>query len=102
MNLLSLILVFVCVLIVVQFWRLRGIAEYMVEYANQYCNKHNLQYISLARTGSKFTAYKGKLDWHLNYQMEFSSDGESGYVGTLTCHGKQVINIDLPAYRIAN
>ena len=99
---LSLILVFVCVLIVVQFWRLRGISEYMVGYANQYCNKHNLQYISLARTGSKFTAYKGKLDWQLRYQMEFSSDGESGYLGTLTCHGKEVINIDLPAYRIAN
>jgi hypothetical protein len=74
----------------------------MVGYANQYCNKHNLQYISLARTGSKFTAYKGKLDWQLRYQMEFSSDGESGYLGTLTCHGKEVINIDLPAYRIAN
>ena len=102
MNLLSLILVFVCVLIVVQFWRLRGIAEYMVGYANHYCNKHNLQYISLARTGSKFTAYKGKLDWQLSYQMEFSSDGESGYLGTLTCHGKEVISIDLPAYRIAN
>lgn len=100
MDLLSLILVLVSSLIVIQFWRLRGIAEHMVEYAKQYCAKNSLQYISLARTSTKFTAYRGKLDWQLCYQLEFSSDGESGYTGTIVCHGKHVIQIELPVYRV--
>lgn len=100
MDLLNLLLLLGVSLIIFQFWRLRAIAEHMVQYANQYCKKHGLQYISLARTGTKFTGYKGKLDWQLSYQMEFSSDGESGYTGTIECHGKNVIRMDLPAYKI--
>jgi len=102
LDLLTLILLFASAIIIIQFWRLRSIAEHMVEYANQYCNKHGLQYISLARTSSKFTAYKGKLDWQLRYQLEFSSDGESGYLGTIVCHGKHVIQVDLPVYRVVD
>lgn len=90
------------ILLVIQFWRLRGVAEYMVDYAKQYCDKNGLQYMSLARTGTKFTAHKGRLDWQLSYQLEFSSDGESGYSGTIVSHGKHVIRIDMPAYRVDN
>lgn len=91
----------ILVLFGVQFWRLRAIAEHTVNYANQYCKKHQLQYISLARTGTRFKAYKGKLDWQLRYQMEFSSDGQTDYQGTIVTHGKQVISVDLPAYRVS-
>jgi predicted dithiol-disulfide oxidoreductase (DUF899 family) len=96
----SLVILLVLAIIVIQFWRLRSIAEHTVEYANQYCNKHQLQFISLARTGTKFKAYKGRLDWQLSYQMEFSSDGQTDYVGEIVSHGKVVINVDLPAYRV--
>jgi len=99
-DLSSLVILMVIVVIVIQFWRLRSIAEYMVDYANQYCKRHQLQYISLARSGTKFTAYKGRLDWQLVYQLEFSSDGQTEYVGTITSHGKHVIDIELPAYRV--
>lgn len=87
--------------IIIQFWRLRAIAEHMVVLAHQYCKKNQLQYISLARTRTKFIAHKGKLDWQLSYQLAFSSDGETEYTGVLTCHGKHLINIDLPAYKIS-
>lgn len=87
-------------LIVIQFWRLRGIAEHMVNYANQYCDKNGLQYMSLARTTTKFTVYKGRFDWQLQYQLEFSSDGQYDYTGNIVCHGKHIIQMDMPAYRV--
>jgi hypothetical protein len=96
----SLVIFMVLVVIAVVFWRLRSIAEFTVQYATQYCKKHQLQFISLARVGTKFTAYKGKLDWQLRYQMEFSSDGQTDYVGTIVSHGKYVIEVELPAYRV--
>lgn len=100
MDLLSVVVLLLVVVIVIQFWRLRAIAEYTVEYANQYCKRHQLQYISLARTATKFTAYKGRLDWQLNYQLEFSSDGQTEYVGSIVTHGKHIVEIELPAYRV--
>ena len=100
MNLVNVVLFLVVVVIVVQFWRLRGIAEYMVQYANRYCDKHQLQYISLARTSTAFRLYKGRIDWELRYEMGFSSDGQTAYTGVITSHGKNVIDIQLPAYRV--
>lgn len=100
MDLASLVLILLIIVIAIQFWRLRSIAEYMIVYANQYCNKNNLQYISLARTKSRFTAYKGRIDWQLKYEMAFTSDGENEYRGTITCHGKHIINVDMPVYRV--
>lgn len=102
MDLSSLVILMVIVLVAMQFWRLRSIAEYMVNYTNQYCTRHDLQYISLARTSTKFKIYKGRLDWQLSYQLEFSSDGKTDYIGNIVSHGKHVINIDLPAYRVAS
>jgi hypothetical protein len=99
-DLLSVVVFLIIVMIAIQFWRLRAIAEYTVEYANLYCKRHQLQYISLARTATKFTAYNGRLDWQLNYQLEFSSDGQTEYVGSIVTHGKHVIEIELPAYRV--
>ncbi len=100
MDLGSVVILLIVVIIVVQFWRLRAIAEYMVQFANQYCNRHQLQYISLARTGTKFTVHKGRLDWQLKYELAFSSDGETEYTGELVAHGKHVIDVDLPAYKV--
>lgn len=100
MDLASLVLLLLIIVIAIQFWRLRTIAEYMIDYANQYCDKHNLQYISLARTKSRFTGYKGKLDWQLRYELAFTSDGQNEYKGDITCHGKHIIRLDMPAYRV--
>jgi hypothetical protein len=100
-DLTNVVIILTLIVIGVQFWRLRSIAEYMVQYANRYCKKHKLQYISLARTDTKFRIYKGRLDWQLRYQMEFSSDGQTDYIGTIVSHGKNVVSVELPAYRIS-
>lgn len=100
MDLGSFILLMLMTVTVIQFWRLRSVAEFAVIYAKQYCQKNGLQYLSLARTHTSFKAYKGRLDWHLSYQLEFSSDGETDYRGTIVCHGKHVVKVDMPAYRV--
>jgi hypothetical protein len=83
-----------------QYWRLRGIAEFSIQYANQYCEQHNLQFLSLARRSTRISAYRGKLDWKVVYQLEFSSSGSDAYIGTMTSFGNKVIEMNLPAYKI--
>ena len=100
MDLASVTILLGLILVVFQFWRLRSIAEHMVVLTNQYCKKNQLQYISLARTTTKFAVHKGKLDWQLSYQLAFSSDGETEYKGELVCHGKYLISINLPPYKV--
>lgn len=86
--------------IIAQFWRLRSIAESTLQFAKRYCKNNNLQYISLARIKTQITFRKGKVNWLLIYQLDFSSDGETSYQGYIECIGKQIQKIDLPAYKI--
>ncbi len=100
MNLLELCLVLLAGLVIFQFWQLRAIAEYSVKQAEAYCEKNRLQFVSLARTSTKFKAYKGRLNWQVTYSLCFSSDGETEYEGEIICHGAHLIKVDLPAHRI--
>ncbi|GBL04142.1 DUF3301 domain-containing protein [Glaciecola sp. KUL10] len=100
MTLSSLIILLSIGLISFQFWRLRGIAEHCIAFAKQYCDNNNLQFISLARQSTKFTIYKGKLDWKISYTLEFSSNGEDAYEGKLVSIGKHIASVELPVYKI--
>jgi len=84
----------------IQFWRLRGIAEFSIDYARQYCDRNNLQFMSLARQKTRLTAFRGKIDWKISYILEFSSNGEDAYEGELVSFGRNIIQIDLPVYKV--
>jgi hypothetical protein len=100
MTLGPLVILLVIGLIAFQFWRLRGISEFSIKYANKYCEQQNLQFLSLARRATRISSYRGKIDWKIVYQLEFSSNGEDAYVGTMTSFGSNVIEMNLPAYKI--
>jgi hypothetical protein len=100
MTLGPLVILFCFALMVFQFWRLRGIAEYSVDYAKRYCEKNQLQFLSLARRKTRISGFRGRLDWQVVYQLEFSSNHEDAYIGTMTSHGNRVIEMNLPAYKI--
>ena len=100
MTLGSLVILLSIALVAFQFWRLRGIGEFSIQYANQYCANQNLQFLSLARRSTRISAQKGKFDWKIVYQLEFSSSGSDAYIGTMTCFGHAVIEMYLPAYKI--
>jgi hypothetical protein len=102
MDIYNLIILIALFTIGLQFWRLRGIAESTVKYAKQYCKKEGLQYISLARVKTKLSFHRGKPDWLIDYQLEFSSDGEMQYNGIIQTHGKDVIKVELPVFRMVD
>ncbi|WP_371192584.1 DUF3301 domain-containing protein [Glaciecola sp. SC05] len=102
MDMYSLIILLLIVGVGIQFWRLRGISEYTIAYAEQYCKKEGLQFISLARYRTKLSLYRNKPDWLIDYHLEFSSDGETQYVGTIQTHGKRVVSVQLPVFRMAS
>jgi len=102
MDIYSLIILLFIFVIALQFWRLRGISEHTVAFAQRYCQKEGLQFISLARHKTRLHIYRAKPDWQVNYQLEFSSDGETRYLGTISTHGKQILSVDLPVFRVAN
>jgi hypothetical protein len=100
MTLGSLVILLSLSWIAFQFWRLRGMAEFSIQYANKYCEENNLQFLSLARRSTRIASHKGKLDWKIVYQLEFSSSGSDAYIGTMTSFGNKVIEMNLPAYKI--
>ena len=100
MTLGSLVILLSIAWIAFQFWRLRGMAEYSIQYATQYCEKQDLQFLSLARRSTRIASHRGKLDWKIVYQLEFSSSGSDAYIGTMTSFGNSVIEMNLPAFRI--
>ena len=96
----ELIVLLVVVLVAMQFWRIRGIAEQAKTYIQQYCEKYGLQLISLARQKTRLGIVKGKPDWHCQFSFEFSGTGEDSYQGSLRMAGTQILEVDMPAYRI--
>ncbi|MGL5947726.1 MAG: DUF3301 domain-containing protein [Aeromonas sp.] len=80
------------------FWRQRQQAELATRYLRQYCQRQDLQLLSVARSRRQWS--RQPLGLLTLYQFEFSSDGESAYQGTLRLRGLQVVGIDLPPFRM--
>ena len=82
------------------FWQTRLLAETAKKSTNDYAEKYSLQILTLARIKlSPSRNSEGRFCWKAHYQFEFSSDGESYYIGTIIVNGKNVVSIDTPAYR---
>ena len=80
---------------------IRKVAEKARYYAKQYCDKENLQYISIARRSSRLSVNKRHgLHWFSTFEFDFSGDGVSQYQGVLSMRSYKLEDIELPAYRI--
>jgi hypothetical protein len=100
MNLFDLVLLLGILLIIGQFWRIRGISEKANEHLKHYCELNQLQLISVARRKTRIGSYKGKLDWQIEFLFEFSGTGEDSYQGSLIMTGLFALETNTPAYRI--
>ena len=100
MTLSDIVVLLIVTIVAFQFWRVREIAEVAKAHLNDYCEEHNLQFISVARHKTRLTTVKGKIDWHCVFYFEFSANGEDAYIGTLTMNGLHITKTDVPAYRI--
>jgi len=100
MNLAHILLLLLIVVVAYQFWRIRAITEQANRYLQSYCEKQQLQLISVARRKTRLTLYRGKLDWHNHFDFEFSGNGEDSYLGEVEMKGLAVLSTHLPPYRI--
>ena len=80
------------------FWQQRRQAELAWQYLRHYCKQHELQLLSVARSHRRLA--RRPLRLLTCYEFEFSSDGESHYLGTLTMQGLNVAGIDIPPHRL--
>ncbi|TLU67549.1 DUF3301 domain-containing protein [Thalassotalea litorea] len=80
----------------------RKVAETARIFASKHCNQQGLQFISIARTSSRWTVNK-RQGLHLVsvFEFEFSGDNLSSYVGTVQMRGNRLENIELPPYSIS-
>lgn len=100
MNLLDLILLILIVLVAGAFWRVRAISEAVKQHLEAYCDRQNLQLISVARVKTRIGSYRGKLDLHSEFAFEFSGNGENAYQGEVKMVGVTLLDVQTPAYRI--
>jgi hypothetical protein len=100
MNLYDLILLIGIFLLAAMFWRIRAISEAVKTQLDAYCERQQLQLISVARVKTRLGSYKGKLDFHIDFVFEFSGNGEDSCQGQVKMIGLKVQNIDTPAYRV--
>jgi hypothetical protein len=100
MNLFDLVLLIGIFLLALMFWRVRGISEAVKTQLDTYCERQQLQLISVARVKIRLGSYKGKLDFHSDFVFEFSGNGEDSCQGQVKMIGLKVQNIDTPAYRV--
>jgi len=81
---------------------LRKVAEFGRQHVQKYCEKENLQYLSIARLSSRLRFSKRLgLYWLSQFEFEFSGDGESKYVGTAYLENYKLEQIVLPAFRVS-
>lgn len=100
MNLFDLVLFLTILVAIFMFWRFRAMAEKANLHIIDYCERQNLQLLSVARRTTKLSSYKGKLDLQSEFSFEFSGNGEDSYVGILTMAGLNIIDLYTPAYRV--
>lgn len=100
MNIYDLILLIGILLLAAMFWRFRAISEAVKAQLETYCERQQLQLISVARMKSRLGSYKGKLDFHTDFSFEFSGNGEDSCQGQVKMIGLKIQSIDTPAYRV--
>ena len=100
MNIYDLILLIGIFLLAAMFWRFRAMSESVRAQLATYCERQNIQFISVARVKTRIGSYRGKLDFHCDFVFEFSGNGEDTTQGYVKMIGLKIQHIDTPAYRV--
>jgi len=96
--------IYYLLIVALVFWyfvHLRKVSEFARQHAKKYCDQERLQFISIARRSSRFRFnQKHGPHWYSLFDLEFSGDGESRYLGVMSLRGYKLEAVDIPAYRI--
>lgn len=100
-QLIDIIVLIVISLVIFQFWQLRRQSEVALAYAKDYCERNNIQFISVARDHTRLVFFKRKLlEWHAKFQFEFSGNGEDSNYGELVLIDLRLVNVTTEVYKM--
>ncbi|WP_440904946.1 DUF3301 domain-containing protein [Catenovulum sp. SX2] len=100
-QLIDILVIALLVAVILQFWLLRKQSEAALAYAQDYCERNGLQFVSVSRKQTRIKLFKRNLiEWHSQFAFEFSGNGEDLCQGQLTLIDQRLINVNAEAYRI--
>ncbi len=100
MSLGELTLLLIILFVSFQFWRIRSISESAYNYVSHYCQKNQLQLLSLSRKKTRIFTKSGPLDWYSVFEFEFSGTGDDRYTGSFEMIGKRIISTHTPPHKM--
>jgi len=100
MTLLDILITVVIIALAASFWRVRDYAELARNSALQYCSKHQLVFVSVARRQIHWKESPEQRRFQFDYTMEFSTANDVLYEGIISIYKGKLRSIDLPVYRV--
>ena len=100
MTLLDILITVVIIALAASFWRVRDYAELARNSALQYCSKHQLVFVSVARRQIHWQESPEQRRFQFDYTMEFSTANDVVYEGVISIYKGKFRSIDLPVYRV--
>jgi hypothetical protein len=100
MTLLDILITVVIIALAASFWRVRDYAELARNSALQYCSKHQLVFVSVARRQIHWQESSEQRRFQFDYTMEFSTANDVVYEGIISIYKGKLRSIDLPVYRV--
>jgi hypothetical protein len=100
MTLLDILITVMIIALAASFWRLRDYAELARNSALQYCSKHQLVFVSVARRQIHWQESPEQRRFQFDYTMEFSTANDVVYEGIISIYKGKLRSIDLPVYRV--
>ncbi|MBT4883351.1 DUF3301 domain-containing protein [Glaciecola sp.] len=100
MTLLDILITVMIIALAASFWRVRDYAELARNNALQYCSKHQLVFVSVARRQIHWKESPEQRRFQFDYTMEFSTANDVLYEGIISIYKGKLRSIDLPVYRV--
>ncbi|HCF78238.1 MAG: DUF3301 domain-containing protein [Glaciecola sp.] len=100
MTLLDILITVMIIALAASFWRVRDYAELARNSALQYCSKHQLVFVSVARRQIHWQESPEQRRFQFDYTMEFSTANDVVYEGIISIYKGKLRSIDLPVYRV--
>ena len=102
MTLLDILITVMIIALAASFWRVRDYAELARNSALQYCSKHQLVFVSVARRQIHWQESPEQRRFQFDYTMEFSTANDVVYEGVISIYKGKLRSIDLPVYRVTD
>ncbi|MER2492950.1 DUF3301 domain-containing protein [Catenovulum sediminis] len=99
-QLIDIVILLIIGIVIFQFWQLRKQSEAATHYAQDYCERNDIQFISVSRAKTRLVFFKRNLlEWHSTFNFEFSGNGEDANAGQLLLIDQRLVNVTTEVYR---